>query len=94
MKKIIISAVSLALFGTVYYFFDGKFTDYRMSLVTLAELVFLGCAIGVFLPKSERKATEKREKSFSVWGTVCTRRCQHLLKCTAQSGEASLVRFR
>ena len=69
MKKIIISAVSLVLFGLVYYFFDGDFTDYRMSLVTLLELVFLGCAIGVFLPKSERKTWEKREKSFSK-GTV------------------------
>lgn len=62
MKKYIIFAVCAVLSGVVYLIFDGKFTDYRMTLVTFAELAFLGIGIGQLIPKKERSYSEGSKK--------------------------------
>lgn len=68
MKKILISLFFLAISLGVYFVFDGKFTDYKMCIVTFFELAFLGLAINCFLPK--KKAETSHEIRFMKKGTA------------------------
>lgn len=87
MKKYIMFAVFAVMSGVVYYLFDGKFTDYRMSIVTFFELAFLAVAIGQLMPKRKNAESLKGEKKLSTSTIVGILICIILMPVTVLFGD-------
>jgi len=86
MKKYILSGIFIVLFVVVYFTFDENFTDYRMCVVTLAELVFLGAGIGVLLPKKETPSDCDGKRCLSKGTVVGILVCLLLMPLTVLFG--------
>ena len=86
MKKYIISGVFLTIFAVIYILFDGKYTDWRMVAVTFFELILLGGAINVFLPKKKLTVKDAGERKLKKSTVLAILVCLLLMPATVLFG--------